>query len=367
MERSLLSELNKSNLTAYVNALREAKLKTMYWQQFFPLKASATLTWESLTGSAGVPVMADVIEYNSSAPLKSRVVVSKASGDIPKLALKYKMDEKDYNDYLYYKAMAAGDSMKTALLDLIFDDVQRAWIGVQARTEYMDLQALSTGAHTLTLSNNNGIITEADVDFGIPSGNKSGVAVPWATWASATPLKNIRDKVAIITSAGYSCNYIIMPQATWFELVACTEAKDAYAFYQGLTTGRIANPALDMVNNMLAAEMLPKIIVVNSIVRFENSEHVITTLYPWQAHCVAFVSDLAVGNTKHGPIAEEQSASLQKITVSTKRDHVYISKWSELEPFGEFTKGQANAFPTFSDVDSVFLLDVKNASWTKGA
>jgi len=46
-----------------------------------------------------------------------------------------------------------------------------------------------------------------------------------------------------------------------------------------------------------------------------------------------------------------------------KRDHVLISKWSDLEPFGEFTKGQANAFPVFNDVDSIYILKVNGTSW----
>jgi hypothetical protein len=43
---------------------------------------------------------------------------------------------------------------------------------------------------------------------------------------------------------------------------------------------------------------------------------------------------------------------------------VLISKWSDLEPFGEFTKGQANAFPVFNDVDSIYILKVNGTTWS---
>ena len=76
MERSLLKELTKANIEAYVNRRREEFLKKLFWQQFFPLKYTTQLTWESLSGSGGSPVMADVIEYNSSAPLKTRRIVT---------------------------------------------------------------------------------------------------------------------------------------------------------------------------------------------------------------------------------------------------------------------------------------------------
>ena len=82
MERSILKELTKSNVEAYVNRQREEFLKKMYWNRFFPLQYTTQLTWESLAGSGGNPVMADVIEYNASAPLKTRRIVTKTTGDI---------------------------------------------------------------------------------------------------------------------------------------------------------------------------------------------------------------------------------------------------------------------------------------------
>jgi hypothetical protein len=145
MERSILKELTKVNVEAYVNRQRELFLQKMYWQQFFPLKYTTQLTWESLSGSGGNPVMADVIEYNSSAPLKSRRVVTKQTGDIPKIAIKRQMDEKDMNDYNILKALSQGDANRSALLDLVFNDIDFCYTGVMARTEYLAMQALSYG------------------------------------------------------------------------------------------------------------------------------------------------------------------------------------------------------------------------------
>src|SRR6056297_298584 len=149
----------------------------MFWNRFFPLKYTTQLTWESLAGSGGNPVMADVVEYNASAPMKTRRTVSKQTGDIPKIAIKRQMDEKDLNDYNVLKATAQADSNKNALLELVFNDIDFCYTGVFARTEHLALQALSYGSLALTTSNNNGIITETDVDWGIPTANKSGATV----------------------------------------------------------------------------------------------------------------------------------------------------------------------------------------------
>ncbi|MDA3918744.1 MAG: major capsid protein [Deltaproteobacteria bacterium] len=358
-----MKELNKSTLEAYVNRAREVFFKRMFWTMFFPLKYTTQLTWESLAGSAGSPVMADVIEYNASSPLKSRRTVSKASGDIPKIGIKRKMDEKDWNDYNTLKALA-NDSNRSAVLDIVFNDVDFAYEGVLARTEFLCMQALSYGGLSLDANNNNGVITETAVDFGIPSGNKTAVDTVWSTAASATPITDIRGVVDDAEDNGHVVNNIVIDKATLNYALATTEVKDTFSTFQRLSTSRRNIVTLDDLNNMLQAMMLPQVIVVDSSVRFENGEHTLSTVKPWKTGYVSFISDMKVGKVLHGPIAEENAESVIKKSTMVKRDHVLISKWSELEPFGEFTKGQANAFPAFNDVDSIYILKTNGTTWS---
>jgi hypothetical protein len=269
MERSILKELTKVNVEAYVNRQREIFLNKLFWQQFFPLKYTTQLTWESLAGSGGNPVMADVIEYNASAPLKSRRVVTKTTGDIPKIALKRQMDEKDMNDYNILKALTSGDANRNALLDLVFNDIDFCYTGVMARTEYLALQALSYGAISLTTSNNNGIITEVDCDFGIPSTNKTGATVIWSTYGSATPIADITTMQETARALGYPLQYMLMDRATFVYMAATTEVRDKYAVFQRVTASRKSDPTLADLNGLLSAYLLPTIILVDSLVRFD--------------------------------------------------------------------------------------------------
>ena len=362
MERSILKELTKANVEAYVNRAREAFLKKQYWQQFFPLKYTTQLTWESLSGTGGHPVMADVIEYNSSAPLKSRRVVTKVTGEIPKIAIKRQMDEKDMNDYNILKALAQGE--KSSLLDLVFNDIDFCYTGVMARTEYLAMQALSYGQLSFTTSNNNGKITEVACDFGIPAGNKTAATLQWSQASGATPLTDIKNKVEGAAASGYPLRYMLMDRTQVNELVANTEVQNQYALSLLLDDSRRYSPTLTELNNMLKSRLLPEIILVDSNVRFENEAHSISNLTAWKTGYVTFLNELQVGNVLHGPIAEETSESVSKKAIQVKRDHILLSKWSELEPFGEFTKGQANAFPRFTDADSVFLMKVDGTSWS---
>ena len=364
MERSILSEsFTKVNMEAYVNRRREQFLKRLFWNRFFPLKYTTQLTWESLTGSGGNPVMADVIEYNASAPLKTRRVVTKVTGDIPKIALKRQMDEKDYNEYNTLKALARGDESRNALLDIVFNDIDFCYTGVMSRTEYLAMQALSYGVISLTTSNNNGIITEANVDFGIPTANKGAVTLEWSQASGATPLSDIRTVVENQVASGYSYEYMVMDRTAVSQLQANTQVKEELAVLRG-TDFKSSEPTLEELNRVLESRMMPKIIMVDSMTRFENAEHVLTNVPAWKGGYVTFIPQLQVGNILHGPIAEETSPSVSKKAIMVKRDHILLSKWSELEPFGEFTKGQANAFPRFTDVDGLFLLKVDATSWS---
>ena len=306
--------------------------------------------------------MADVIEYNSSAPLKTRRVVTKTTGDIPKIALKRQMDEKDYNDYNILRALARGEENKSAILDIVFNDIDFCYTGVQARTEYLAMQALSYGSISLTTSNNNGIITEVACDFGIPTGNKGAVTLEWSQASGATPMTDIRTVVDNASASGYPVQYMVMDKTALGQLQANTQVQNEWAVMRNTTIK--ATPTVNDLNNLLESRLLPKIIVVDSAVRFENSEHALTNVAAWKGGYVAFIPDLKVGNVLHGPIAEETSESVSKKAVQVKRDHVLISKWSELEPFGEFTKGQANAFPRFTDADGIYLLKVDATSWS---
>jgi len=364
MERTLLKEVTPKRLEAYINRAREAWLKRLFWTTFFGLKFTTQLTWASLSGSGGSPVMADVVEYNGTVPIKDRRVITKQSGDIPKIGMKRIMDEKDYNDYLTMKARAMADKNMSALMDLVFDDVDAVYVGGLARTEHLCLQALSTGRVSLSETNNIGIVTKADVDFGVPTANKSGVSVNWSEAATAKPLANIEAKVKAARKKGYKIIQIVMDDTTFDQLVATDEAKSTFAAFRGVTSQTMQFLQLKEINAFLNAHRLPPIKIVDSTVRFENANHVKTEVTPWEAGRVAFLCEQKVGKVMHGPIAAEEATSLRKKVISYKKDHIYISKFSMDEPFEEVTKSQANAMPVFNDVDSLFLMRTDNATWS---
>ena len=358
MERSLIKEVNKKNMAARFTS---NAISPVVFPNFFGVKPVSYLKWETLTATKGVPVMADVIAYDATAPIKTREIVNKMSGDIPKIAIKRGMNESDWGEYQRLTAFANGQADLKAILDHVFEDFDFCYNGVRARMEYLALQAASTGALSLAKTNNAGIVTEQAIDFGVPSANKTGVAVDWSVSATAVPIDNIETVVEAARAAGYRLNYVIMDRTDFNYLKKATDTINKVKAWVNTRGALVVTQAI--INEYMVANLLPKIVVVEPSVRFENEDNTRTVVNPWQSHRVLFTQDLMVGTIQHGPIAAENSPEVKKIATMAKRDFTLMTKWATHEPFQEWTKGEANAFPVLNDPESLYYLDVEHTAW----
>jgi hypothetical protein len=77
------------------------------------------------------------------------------------------------------------------------------------------------------------------------------------------------------------------------------------------------------------------------------------------------LEDLSVGDIQHGPIAAESSESVKKLAIMIKKDFILLSKYSELEPFKEWTKAEANAFPVVNDPEAMYIMKADGQEWNE--
>lgn len=359
MERSLIKQVNRKNMSA---RLSSRKVKPMFFPNFFGLKQKLSLKWETLTGEKGAPVVADVISYDASAPQKTREVVGKMSGDIPKTAVKRGMNESDWNEYLQLSRDCNGDADLQALLDLSFKDQDFVYNSVRARFEWWCMQLMSKAGFVLNSTNNNGIVTEEFVGCGMPKSNRKVAAKDWASSTTADGLQDIEDVVVAAAADGVSLRYVVMrsDEFSLFKKQKSTQEKLKGWINQKdkLTITK------KVINEYLAAQEKPvTIIVIDPSVRIEDASHKRTTVNPWESRRVCFLEDLHVGDIQHGPIAAERSAEYAKKATTLKKDFIFISKWSELEPFKEWTKAEANAIPVINDPDAMYILKADAQAW----
>lgn len=361
MERSLIKEVNKKSMAARLNT---SAVMPMVFPNMFGIKQRDNLMWETLVGEKGVPVMADVISFDSKAPNKTREVVNKMSGTIPKIAIERSMNESDYNTYINLSKYVQGDAGLKSLLDLAFADFDFCYNGVRGRMEYLALQAASKATINLSKTNNGaGLITETAIDFGVPLGNKTAVGTVWSTSATATPLDNIETKIeAIYNATGRVVRYVIMDQSDFANLKKCTDTINKVKAYINTKDNYMVTK--ETINAYMLANMNATIVTVRASVRNESAGHARTSLNPWNTGYVLFSESMIIGDIQHGPIAVESNAEAQKISTMVKQDFVLMSKYSTLNPFKEWTTGEANAFPVLNDPTGLFYLKVDGTSWS---
>lgn len=342
--------------------LNSRHVKPMYFPNFFTPKKKSSLKWETLVGEKGAPVIADVISFNASAPEKTREVISKMSGNIPKTAVKRSMNESDYMEYKQLQRDAQGDSDQLEILNLAFKDQDFVYNAVRGRMEWWSMQMMSRGGFLLSANNNNGIVTAEFVGCGMPKKNKKVSTVDWANASTADGLQDIDDTVTYAASVGISLSYIVM-LTTDFALLK--KQKSTIEKIKGWVnqTSKITITK-KVINEYLAEQENPvKIITINPAVRIEDKNHQRKTVCPWEKHRICFLEDLAVGDIQHGPIAAEDSESLRKKAIMVKKEFVLVSKWSTEEPYAEWTKAEANAIPVVNDPDAMFILKTDGKEW----
>jgi len=339
----------------------------LYYPDFFPIRKVDSLSYETLIGSMGNRIAADVTAYNASAPEKSRKVVDRLTGQIPPTRMKKIMRETDIN--LYNQLKARGITDVDRLMDLVFGDVEACVDGVNGRLEWLTLQALSKAQISLSTTNNAGVITQKAIDFQMPSANKeveAAAAQYWTTGAytTNTPITDIETIVAEAKAAGSIIKRIFMNQTKWIAFRTSTQVQDMFnfAFFVGGTQVRRA-PTLKQANESLADYGLPQITVIDTSVSLETADHVISAVDPWldadsADRFVLFTPELPLGEMLVGPIAEETNPPKQMS--QAKKGHILVSKWSTGDPVSELTKGETNAFPSFTKVDMCWNLDTES-------
>ena len=364
MERSLIKQVNRKNMGARLNS---RKVKPVFFPNFFGVKQKNSLKWETLTGEKGAPVIADVISFDSSAPQKKREVIGKMSGDIPKTAVKRGMNESDWNEYQQLSRDCEGDSDLKSILDLAFKDQDFVYNAVRGRFEWWCMQLMSKGGFVLNSSNNNGIVTEEFVGCGMPNENKKVAAVDWSKSTTADGLQDIEDTIVAASAEGVTIKYVVMRKDRFALL---KKQKAVIEKVRGwINQKEKLTISKKVINEYLAAQENTEgvqIVLVGPSVRIENAAHQRITINPWESANICFLEDLQCGDVQHGPIAAEHSVEYKKKASTLKKDFVFISKWSELEPFKEWTKAEANAIPVINDPDAMYIMKTDGQAWTEG-
>ncbi len=349
-----------AELQVLVDTNLEAFAEPFYPRYFSMGTPQMGLTYATAIGRSRVEAAASVVAHGSEAPLRSRMGLEKLSGEVSAIKVKRTLDEAEYRNWMTIQAMSVSDEAKrNQIIQLIWGDVEYVVNAVNLRIDIMVAQALSSGYVKMnTTSNPDGTIQgNIDLFFDSDKQDHGGTFFGWSAdtqrWLSTntaaqmyvlTDMEYIKQKAE--DDYGVVLGTCFMTPATWYIIKKSDELKDAIG---------ADIVSVDAANQLLAANDLPVIQIVNVKGRVEK-DGVITSFDAWEDDkYVAFApaGDLGV---LHNSISIEQMAPVQNVDYATA-NNILVSKWSNTEPFGEYTRGEIAAFPGVEAANDIFIVD----------
>ena len=279
---------------------------------------------------------------------------------IPKI-LKNESNSQQYDIAL---ALSSNNPNVRAIVEFWANDMDFCWTAVASRLEWIALKQISTGKVALNTSNNDGVVTEFDVDYQIPADQKTGVTTSWSN-ASAEPFKDLRLKIKTAKTKSISPKFAFMNLETFGTMAENESVIKACASFASVALNISQTPSLEQVNAALRG--LPnlnglQIVVIDQDITTEVKGTRVTA-NPFETDVVTLTESKVLGNTFWKTPIDMKLAGSSALKVMN--GPVMIKKFSTEEPITEVTQGIANAFPAWSTSTRSVLMDVANTTFTK--
>ena len=336
------------------------KFEPVWWKNYFDWGVpKTTLTYETAIGRSRIEAAASVVDSDSPAPLRSRNKLEKLRGEVAAIKEKFVMSQADYREWEALKNLNVGDGTKLkAMLDLIYNHVKIVADASMKRLDAMTLQGISYGYINMSLTNNPDGIVTGDLDLLMPTENNRKVVDLWSNPTTAQPVTDFLNAVEDAEDKGRKISKALMTRTKFWQMRKTDEVIKMLNVYFRVNTNAKRLGTQDEINEMLEANGLPIIELVNEVIGIE-SDGVISTYKPFREDSVVFIPDGKLG-VIHNAIAIEELHPVAGVSYG-KYERALISKWSQNDPFAEYTGVELNAFPGFEAIDGIYILDTATA------
>lgn len=365
MIQTLMVGLVEKDMQAVINTY---DLKPYYYPTLFPLKQNYSLTWKALEAQTGLKIAADLVARGVSIDKKTREAINRIQGDIPKIAIKRTKSDEELDDYDIMVAMTSQNPDLRALVEAWAEDTNYCWTGVAARLEWMALQQISLGKITLTKDNNVSVLSEYDVDYGIPTDQKTGYQTGSASWDVNTAKPISKDFKGIVKAArakGIRLKYGFMNVDTFAKFADTAEVQKKCASFAANALELQDTPDVDTVNKAL--KKLPylyglQLVVIDQDITLELADG--SRPYsgnPFADNVVMFSETAVLGHTYWKTPADVKVKG--SAAMKAMNGHTLIKKFANEEPLEEVTMGIANAFPAWLSSSRTYLMATNANTW----
>lgn len=349
--RDLLDKYMSDVVVAQYEKINGSKEAPAYLHdQLLTPEYSVDMTYSSISGEY-TRVTADVVSFDSPLPIKSRAAIKSAQGSIPKLGMKFVLNEKQMNTL---RILRNSPGRKMELARKVFQDAENCQFGIKEKLEQALLLGFSSGATLIPDDQNVG--TAIRIDYNIPADNQSGVSVVWSD-PTAKPLSDIRGRLKAARAKGEFPNQIWMDRATADNLLANEEVRGQFAFNQNFVGGAANVPTLDQdqLSAVFSRSLKLNLNIIDRAFTHEK-DGVKTVTEGWTPNMVVLSTGTNIGSLVYSTLAEEEFP-VEGVVYAKPNDYILISKSGSTDPVSEITAGQALAIPVLQNVESLFYLD----------
>lgn len=304
--------------------------------------------WETDTVDTSF-VAADYVAIDSPVPLKSRDIISVASGKLPKIGMKKHLKE---SEILSLRIMESQGGQVAEIRRKLAQDPVACSVGVDERNEYALLYGLSNGFVAVRDEDNPKELLR--IRYNYLEDNKLGIA-------KKSVGLTVDDLKAAIERASNDGNSIIqfwIAKTTFDALKKTDSAKELVATYNGQTfdsTTKLPTPTSSKFQEAFTDETGVTFRIINRTVRLEE-DGVRRSVKPWNKNMVIGVCSQMIGALVYGQVAE--ATNRVNGVVYQQIDYKLISQYSTTDPLMETTAIQAYCLPVIEDVDTIYQIDV---------
>lgn len=355
------------------------------WSTLFPLKYTRKFDIKGIEGDDGIPVAADRVAFNTSAPKKTRKTVGKWSGKLSKYAVSREKDEVEINDYNDASTLAssadANPQEKLELLKIVYDDVAFCRKAMDAKVELDAMGIGCSGIQRFKAKVEGDMATEDVINFNVPKENFVGVAVgdkkdskgvvkvqhvKWTDYEHADGLEDLIRAQDMIRRKGLPVpRYAFMERAKFADLCAQqATARRLFPQVKDLTVVSAEQINLASVNAYMqrAENNYPTIIILDTYVTVEHKDGNKETVKPWNENVVTLAPSLQLGWTYYKPVPLVQNVSALQVY----GPYYKVTRYSDVNPMLETTMAEAYVQPALINRQSLVFLNTDNRDWADG-
>ena len=378
-----LFDIDLPDLQASVNKFQPGT--GFAWGTLFPLKYTRKFDIKGIEGDDGIPVAADRVAFNTSAPKKTRKTVGRWSGKLSKYAVSREKDEVEINDYNDASTLAAASGAnpqeKQELVKIVYDDVAFCRKAMDAKVELDAMGIACSGIQKFKAKIEGDMATEDVINFNVPKENFVGVAVgdkkdshgtvkvqhvKWTENDKADGLEDIIRAQDMIRRKGAPVpRYAFMERAKFADLCAQqATARRLFPQVKDLTVVSAEQINLASVNAYMnrAENNYPTIILLDTYVTVESKDGSKETVKPWNENVVTLSPSLQLGWTFYKTVPQVDNVSALQVY----GPYYKVTRYSDVNPMRETTMAEAYVQPALINRQSLVFLNTDNREWADG-